>query len=606
MLNELSNDGVNLSKYEINVGFVNSLLEKWLTSSQGLRNANHTQTLDLTDIYERFVYEDNLIQKRYSKTKKALITTPSMSGFSSKGFQPKFTPKLIQFSQSPSSQAKPKIQKDYKAEYKKMKVKLALLEANKEEVSDDEEVTEVKVLMALADTELTIGKNHARNGEWIDITMRKNNSKRRKRSLKWLTNSKKVSQCISEQIPHQKKKVLGGELFTESLSKINVNENLFIPASIDYDHEMIPKSKDWVERLNPDCKLLNFKTRRILVPKSQVVNETLKPTEGLTDPKSSKYSEAESITPLPPLKNLHEALPSLESVSGTVTVSETEPTTPLVPTEVKNTKQELKINEVTKLVQMLIDEKILKAKAKPFPPCTYYGFNDHRPYDCKNYTECEIYRSYDHFTSGHNHVIHVRGVLVECFQFSESSIGVKCNTCGSTVHSTTDHNESDHFKRGVSQNFSSPYTLEQNGIAKRNNKTLIEATRTMLNGSILPKHFWTEAFRIARFFKVFNIRRQQVEETYHVTFDESIEAIRFTNTLVNEIGINDSSRYPLDEFLHEDDPSRQYQANSDILYYVIPHGRSLTELTQENHVPEVIAPNEPDTSHTEDVEGSPV
>ncbi|GJX51414.1 hypothetical protein Tco_0278259 [Tanacetum coccineum] len=32
---------------------------------------------------------------------------------------------------------------------------------------------EVKVLMALTDDELPVGKNHAYNGEWIDITMRK-------------------------------------------------------------------------------------------------------------------------------------------------------------------------------------------------------------------------------------------------------------------------------------------------------------------------------------------------------------------------------------------------------------------------------------------------
>nr|GEY64828.1 retrovirus-related Pol polyprotein from transposon TNT 1-94 [Tanacetum cinerariifolium] len=38
MLNELANDGVNLFKHEINVGFVNSLPEKWLTFSRGLRN----------------------------------------------------------------------------------------------------------------------------------------------------------------------------------------------------------------------------------------------------------------------------------------------------------------------------------------------------------------------------------------------------------------------------------------------------------------------------------------------------------------------------------------------------------------------------------------
>ncbi|GKA89932.1 hypothetical protein Tco_0811744 [Tanacetum coccineum] len=82
LINELSNDGVTLSKHEINVGFVNSLPEKWLSFSQGLRNANHTQTLDLVDIYRRFAYEDNLISRRYSDTKKAIITTPSDSPIS--------------------------------------------------------------------------------------------------------------------------------------------------------------------------------------------------------------------------------------------------------------------------------------------------------------------------------------------------------------------------------------------------------------------------------------------------------------------------------------------------------------------------------------------
>ncbi|GJT33603.1 hypothetical protein Tco_0924022 [Tanacetum coccineum] len=76
----------------------------------------------------------------------------------------------------------------------------------------------------------------------------------------------------------------------------------------------------------------------------------------------------------------------------------------------------------------------------------------------------------------------------------------------------------------------------------------------------------------------------------------------FTNTSVDKVGINDSSRYPLDEFLHEDDPSRQYQSNFDISYYIIPHGRSLTELTQEKHVLEVITQNEQDTPLNEVVE----
>ncbi|GJY14309.1 hypothetical protein Tco_0383618 [Tanacetum coccineum] len=230
-----------------------------------------------------------------------------------------------------SSQNEPKNLKNYKGEYKKMKATLALLEVSpstsqsskpfqpknkglvakifnwdEEEVLDDEEMTQVKVLMALADDELSVGKNHARNSEWIDITIRKVNillsmdedvdwqtylkyinvdqkfveeqrlnllskynkivfelnkcrddllvlkqaklddvtfqiqnteltklnhalQEQLKEEIKvnenWLISSKKVSQCISEQIPNKKKKILGGELLTESSSKGNVKEN---------------------------------------------------------------------------------------------------------------------------------------------------------------------------------------------------------------------------------------------------------------------------------------------------------------------------------------------------------------------------------------------
>ncbi|GJZ41866.1 hypothetical protein Tco_0588752 [Tanacetum coccineum] len=48
----------------------------------------------------------------------------------SKGFQPKFTSKLIQSSSNSNNHADPKFQKDYKAKYKKMKAKLTLLEAS--------------------------------------------------------------------------------------------------------------------------------------------------------------------------------------------------------------------------------------------------------------------------------------------------------------------------------------------------------------------------------------------------------------------------------------------------------------------------------------------
>ncbi|GJV15063.1 RNA cytidine acetyltransferase 1-like protein [Tanacetum coccineum] len=97
-------------------------------------------------------------------------------------------------------------------------------------------------------------------------------------------------------------------------------------------------------------------------PKHAVPISIVKPTEGLSDPESSKDYEIESFTPLPPLKNLQGAALSSECFRNCVTVSKTEPATPSVPTKVKNTEQESKINELTKLVQMLIDEKVNSTK----------------------------------------------------------------------------------------------------------------------------------------------------------------------------------------------------------------------------------------------------
>ncbi|GJZ55840.1 retrovirus-related pol polyprotein from transposon TNT 1-94, partial [Tanacetum coccineum] len=52
-------------------------------------------------------------------------------------------------------------------------------------------------------------------------------------------------------------------------------------------------------------------------------------------------------------------------------------------------------------------------------------------------------------------------------------------------------------EKGISQNFSSPCTREQNGVARRRNRTLIKAARTMLNSAKLPKQFWGEAVNTA-------------------------------------------------------------------------------------------------------------
>nr|GEY92510.1 putative ribonuclease H-like domain-containing protein [Tanacetum cinerariifolium] len=51
--------------------------------------------------------------------------------------------------------------------------------------------------------------------------------------------------------------------------------------------------------------------------------------------------------------------------------------------------------------------------------------------------------------------------------------------------------------KGIKREFSVPRTPQQNGIAERKNRTLIEAARTLLADLLLPIPFWAEAVNIA-------------------------------------------------------------------------------------------------------------
>ncbi|GJZ34650.1 putative ribonuclease H-like domain-containing protein [Tanacetum coccineum] len=54
-------------------------------------------------------------------------------------------------------------------------------------------------------------------------------------------------------------------------------------------------------------------------------------------------------------------------------------------------------------------------------------------------------------------------------------------------------------RKGIKREYSVARTPQQNGVAERRNRTLIEATRTMLADSKLPTTFWAEAVNIARY-----------------------------------------------------------------------------------------------------------
>nr|GEZ42426.1 hypothetical protein [Tanacetum cinerariifolium] len=71
---------------------------------------------------------------------------------------------------------------------------------------------------------------------------------------------------------------------------------------------------------------------------------------------------------------------------------------------------------------------------------------------------------------------------------------IRCNN--GTEFKNVDLNQFCRLK-GIKREFSVPKTPQQNGIAERKNRTLIEAARTLLADSLLPIPFWAEAVNTA-------------------------------------------------------------------------------------------------------------
>lgn len=163
-------------------------------------------------------------------------------------------------------------------------------------------------------------------------------------------------------------------------------------------------------------------------------------------------------------------------------------------------------------------------------------------------------------------------------------------------------------KKGITQNFSAVRTPQQNGVAERKNRTLIEAARSMITEAGLKGCFWAEAVSTACFtqnrsiivkthgktayealklrkpdisffhvfgcqcfilnnrdqlskfdakaddgtfvgyslvskaYRVFNIRRQCIEESIHVTFEESTTPHETSSQSSEELNFNEPAR----------------------------------------------------------------
>ncbi|GJV82977.1 hypothetical protein Tco_1522875 [Tanacetum coccineum] len=119
-------------------------------------------------------------------------------------------------------------------------------------------------------------------------------------------------------------------------------------------------------------------------------------------------------------------------------------------------------------------------------------------------------------------------------------------------------------------------------MAKRYNKTLVIVDDTQVyihNHKDHPGKFDEKVndgyllgySLVSKALGVFNTRRQQTEETYHITFHESPDAIKFLKPSVDNINIAKNARYPPDEYLHLYEHSQRYQTNNNDVSFIEPY-----------------------------------
>ncbi|GKD48957.1 hypothetical protein Tco_1277933 [Tanacetum coccineum] len=129
----------------------------------------------------------------------------------------------------------------------------------------------------------------------------------------WLNNSKKVNKCISEQIPTQKKKILGIDKLTKDTSSSGPKDLVFVKSSADNSEvSIIGSNKPKLSEVE-DSSLTNHDTSK--VPSNESQRNTNDHSVVVSKSSATDYDSADKSsfcsTPFPPLEKLSGAEPVL-------------------------------------------------------------------------------------------------------------------------------------------------------------------------------------------------------------------------------------------------------------------------------------------------------
>ncbi|GJZ14312.1 retrovirus-related pol polyprotein from transposon TNT 1-94 [Tanacetum coccineum] len=244
-----------------------------------LKNANHVKDFEFASLFGKLKYEENLIDSIYDTENKSSLSTatPLSTAFFSNSVVQDFQDSLDDDEDTRCSQEFSGAKATDQTECFKCGRTGHFAKDYEEEVSsNDNEMVEVKVLMALADDESgVIRKESAKNGKWVKISSKK---------------------CINEQIPNQKRKILGADQLTNDSSISRQTDLVFVKSSSkDSNVSKLNVKRPWLSEAE-GFNLPNHDTGRILSIESHMNGTDCSVTVNVTDSSVTDYDSSEEST----------------------------------------------------------------------------------------------------------------------------------------------------------------------------------------------------------------------------------------------------------------------------------------------------------------------
>nr|GEY46371.1 retrovirus-related Pol polyprotein from transposon TNT 1-94 [Tanacetum cinerariifolium] len=507
LINELVNDGIKLLKLKINTSFINGLLKKWLSFCQSLKNTNNVKDSELASLFGKLKYEENLIDSIYeTKKNKSLVSaTPLSIAF--------FSSSIVQdFQDSPDDEEDTRSNNKYLNDLEEECQARALLTkfkrffnkgiqrfnsakatdqtechkygkkghfardrwsktSEEEEVSsDDNEMVEEKVLMALAEENDVVSKEGAKNSELVKISMRKihillkmeDNDDRKvcldylyidlncveeQRSNLWSKHRKLVHElnaCKEQRLVLKQAKLNCLTMHHVKTKILKENKNLKTELK-----ELKAIIETWLTSSNKanQCtreQILSLK-KRILGDDQLTEDPSSSGLKDLDFVKSSAddtkvtitgferpwLSEAEVCSiPLPPLKKLD----GVKSISGPKTIN-----------SILRSKSTFKAKALKYAIINELSSAPAKGNKSSAASKVHSTPADYLSNECLYYPICKLCGSYDHDTNGHNMIISLERKINPR---NPQHAFKKCKACVIPNHTKTDHYDIEWFKRG--------------------------------------------------------------------------------------------------------------------------------------------------------------